>query len=206
MKQGERRTLQAFIGKAEKVPVRMIIEKIPRQVAGEKRRRLKTDKQIRRRSISKKRLVLCNLNIYISNTNEEQLPPGDIRNYYSLRWQIEIIFKAWKSVYGIDKIKPMKLQRFESMHYGSLILIVLTTNLLSFYKRNIYVNHKQEVSELKFFKIVKSMLLIFQQAATHSKKRLLEFLNLLEQMVRRTGIKHKKKNKLTPFHILSAYS
>lgn len=205
MRPGERKTLEAFIGKLDKMPVRLIIEKIPQGIADEKRRRLKTDKQIKRRSISKNRLKLCNLNIYISNTNEQQIPSEHIRSYYSLRWQIEIIFKAWKSVYNIDKIKTMRIQRFESMHYGALILIVLTTNLLSFYKRHIYANYKQEVSELKFYLIVKSMLFLFKQTITHSRKKMLEFLNLLEQIVHRTGIKGRKKNKSTPFHVLAVY-
>ncbi|MBK7570271.1 MAG: transposase [Bacteroidetes bacterium] len=98
MKSGEIRQFQVWIDRKEKLPVRLILEKcrIKSQI---KRRKLKTDKQNKRKNISRDRLRFCNLNAYITNTSQEELPMENARNYYSLRWQIEIIFKAWKSVY-----------------------------------------------------------------------------------------------------------
>jgi IS4 transposase len=204
MKQGERIVLQVYLGKDQKLPTRLIIEKVPTQVSNEKRRRLKTQKPIKRKKISKERLELCNINIIITNTTESTIPAERVGVYYSLRWQIEIVFKAWKSVYQIDKMKNMKLQRFECIHYGTLILIILTTNLLAYCKRELYIKYKLELSEFKLFKTIKGLILEFKKAIAKSKIGLIKFLQLLQEMAYRTCRKHRKKGKLTPFDIYLA--
>ena len=203
MQAGQRRTLNVFIGHEQKLPVRMVIEKVPAEVVAEKRRKLQYDPQIKRKSLSKKRLKLCSLNIYITNTTEEQLPCEQIRHYYSLRWQIEIIFKSWKSVYRIDQTKPMKLARFECMHLGALILITITTNIMAVCRMHLLTAHSKELSEFRFFKLMKSSLELFKQAIISSNQTLLDFLVLLEKMALRHAVKQAKAGKSTPFDILN---
>jgi IS4 transposase len=116
------------------------------------------NKEHKGKNLSKERLELCDLNMYITNTTEEKLPHKKVREYYSLRWQIEIIFKAWKTVYKIDKVKKMKIERFECINYGAMILIMLTTDLLAYCKYLMYVKGNKEISELKSYKIMKSVL------------------------------------------------
>lgn len=201
MKAAQRITMRAFIGSERKLPVRLIIEKVPQQVASEKRRKLRYDPQIKRKSLSRKRLKLCNLSIYITNTTEQQLSSEQLRDYYSLRWQIEIIFKSWKSVYRIERTKPMKLHRFECMLLGTLILIAVTTSLMAACRIQLLNRYSKELSEFRFFKLIKSSLDLLQQAI-RSNRKLLEFFVLLEKMAIRHAIKQIKANKPTPLDIL----
>ncbi len=53
MKQGEKLDMQVYLGNKQKLPVRLIIEKVPNSVAAEKRRKLKTDKQNKRKILAK---------------------------------------------------------------------------------------------------------------------------------------------------------
>lgn len=203
MKAGDRRIISVYLGQKEKLPVRMIVEKVPEQLASEKRRKLKTDKHNKRRGLSQKRLLLCSLNIYITNTREDQIPADQIRYYYSLRWQIEIIFKSWKSTYKIDRTKTMKLERFECLHLGTLILIVLTTNLMAICRRNLFALHNKELSEFKFFKLMKSSIYLLRDALRNPKAKLLNFLVLIETMALRNAAKEAKAGKMTPYEILT---
>ena len=47
----------------------------------------------------------AHFNIFITNVPEEVCNAKEITNLYKLRWQIELIFKTWKSIIKIDKLK-----------------------------------------------------------------------------------------------------
>lgn len=57
----------------------------------------------------------------MTNTPETYLKNENIHGLYSLRWQIEILFKTWKSMFHIDQCKTIKTERFECHIYGQLI-------------------------------------------------------------------------------------
>lgn len=202
MKEGEIKNIQVYLGEKEKFPTRLVLEKVPEQLANEKRRKLTTDKQNKRKGISKERLIFCDVNAFITNCTEEQLPNHLVRQCYSLRWQVEIIFKAWKSFFKIDKVKQMKIERFECFHYGCLMLIIASTHLLSYFKQWYFNKHKEEISELKFLKLIASMRQEIKQITQKSKAEIEEFLNQLAEIIERTCVKEQKKNKLKPLTIL----
>lgn len=49
--------------------------------------------------------------IYITNLPAE-IEKEEIHSIYSLRWQIELLFKVWKSAIDLAHCKPMKIERF----------------------------------------------------------------------------------------------
>ncbi|MPQ44886.1 ATP-binding cassette domain-containing protein [Clostridium tarantellae] len=53
------------------------------------------------------------LNAYITNVKDSILKTEEIHLFYSLRWQIELMFKIWKSLFKINKIKKVKIERFK---------------------------------------------------------------------------------------------
>ncbi|PFZ81823.1 transposase, partial [Bacillus wiedmannii] len=42
---------------------------------------------------------LSGINVYMTNTPTDIVPMGQVHDWYSLRWQIEILFKTWKSFF-----------------------------------------------------------------------------------------------------------
>jgi len=203
MNEGEIKNIQVYLGEKEKYPTRLVLEKVSPQLANEKRRKLTTDKQNKRKGISKGRLIFCDVNAFITNCSQEQLPDHLLRKCYSLRWQVEIIFKAWKSFFNIDKVSQMKIERFECFHYGCLMLIIASTNLLSYFKQWYLNKRKEEISELKFFKLIASMKQELKEIIKKHKSEIAIFLDLLADIIERTCVKEQKKNKLKPLSILS---
>ena len=51
---------------------------------------------------------LMSMNVYITNTSLEEVPTNYVHSLYSLRWQIEILFKTRKSFFEIDECKNIK--------------------------------------------------------------------------------------------------
>jgi IS4 transposase len=202
MREGEIKNMQIYLGEKEKYPTRLVLEKVPARLANEKRRKLTTDKQNKRKGISKERLIFCDVNAFITNCSQEQLPDSLLRQCYSLRWQVEIIFKAWKSHFKFDKVNQMKIERFECFHYGCLMLIIASTNLLGYFKQWYLNKHKEEISELKFFKLIASMKQEIKEVIKKQASEIANFLDYLADIIERTCVKEQKKNKLRPLSIL----
>jgi hypothetical protein len=202
LKEGEMKSIQIYLGEKEKYATRLIIEKVPAKLANEKRRKLTTDKQNKRKGISKERLIFCDVNAFITNCSQEELPNKLLRHCYSLRWQVEIIFKAWKSSFKIDKVKQMKIERFECFHYGCLMLIIASTHLLSYFKQWYLSKHQEEISELKFFKLIASMKQEIKEIVKQTKIAVDIFIQQLAEIIERTCVKEQKKNRLKPLSII----
>lgn len=113
------------IGCSEKLPVRLVAIPVPHQVA-EKRRRALRQSRDRRLNPSKERLFLLGWAIFITNVTQEVWSADQIAEAYGLRWRIEIVFKAWKSHFGITSYShSASLYQIESLIYTRLISILL---------------------------------------------------------------------------------
>ncbi|MEK4503485.1 IS4 family transposase [Bacillus sp. FSL R12-0069] len=140
---------------------------------------------------------LSGINVYITNLSAENVPTEHIHDLYSLRWQIEILFKTWKSFFQIDKCKEIKKERLECHLYGQLISILLCSSTM-FKMRQLLLNKKKkELSEYKSIYMIKNYYLLFyeglQQGIHELSKVLLRLFDLLEKNGRKSHW-YKKKN------------
>ena len=76
-------------------------------------------------------------------------------DFYRLRWQVELIFKIWKSICNIEKVKKVKKHRLECYIYAKLVLIVLSWQILWRTARKLFVN---EGKALSLFKASKTLI------------------------------------------------
>jgi len=199
---GQLQELQVYLGKDKKVKSRLVVEKVPRQLAHQKRRKLKTDTINKRKKISKGRLEFCALNAFVTNTTKEQLPAHDLRAVYSLRWQIEIYFKTWKSYMNIDKIERMNIHRFNCTHYASLIYIILSCKLFLFFKQSTWKKQHKELSELKAMKLLTKHRNLLWEILYLPTQRARDRLQTLRDMLNTHCIKERKKGTLTPYQTI----
>lgn len=72
-----------------------------------------------------------NLNVFITNIQDNLLSANQIMMLYRLRWQVELIFKTWKSHKCIDQYKTMKKDRMECYLYADLLLSIIQGKLFA---------------------------------------------------------------------------
>ena len=84
------------IGAQQKIKVRLIALSIPPEQAQARRRKARMDRD-KRLHHSSQYYELLGYSIYITNITTKQCNAQEIASLYKLRWQIEIIFKTWKS-------------------------------------------------------------------------------------------------------------
>lgn len=104
---------------------RMIIELLPDEVISERNRKIEKEAKKKGRKPSKEHKARAHFNIFITNVSEDILPKEKVQKLYCLRWQIELVFKTWKSFGGIHKTKKMKYERFVTCLYARLTLLIL---------------------------------------------------------------------------------
>lgn len=94
-----------YIGMYQKLPTRVIIHRLTEEQT-KKRWKDQAIKEKKKGIIYKERSKrLSAINVYITNIPVESVPAEHVHELYSLRWQIEILFKTWKSFFQIDKYK-----------------------------------------------------------------------------------------------------
>ncbi len=113
-----------LIGKKAQIPCRLIIHPVNKSTY--ERRLRKTQKQAKScgHQVSDTYKSRTRLTTYVTNTDEKMLPANKIKCVYGLRWQIELTFKVWKSQTKIDKVKEMKIYRFECQLIAKLIWLI----------------------------------------------------------------------------------
>lgn len=140
--------------------------------------------------------------MFITNAEAEYVPKELVYLLYTLRWQIELILKVWKSIYSIDKLKSVKLERFLCHLYGTLISILVSSKLVFSVRNNIENHTYKEISEFKTFKTVHTFLISIGAALLKSFLGLKFTLKKILEVTLKNGLKSKRKPKKSSLEIL----
>ena len=141
-----------FIGKNQELPVRLFIYLLPKSVYNERIRKANKEAGRKGRQVSKEHKARIGLNLFITSASEELITLDTAWQLYTLRWQIELTFKVWKSLCKIDKVKKVKKDRLECYIWAKLYLIVLCWRIAWFTGMLLRCYHRENISYFKAFK------------------------------------------------------
>mgnify|MGYP003945775923 CR=1 FL=1 len=193
----------AYIGRDKKLSARVILYRLT-EVQVQKRRKDQAYKEKKKGvKVSEKSKRLTGMNVYITNISWEIVPKERIHDLYSLRWQIEIVFKTWKSFFQMDRCKEVKRERLECHLYGQLIAIFICSTTL-FRMRELLLRKKQvELSEYKAFYVIQTYFPLFYQAIQQENTQAYaKILLRLFHLLKKNGRKSHRYEKKTVFDIL----
>ena len=112
------------LGYEAKVTVRLIARKRNQQQAEKRRRDLKIKAARNGYNPSQSSLILCDWDILITNL-PHSWSGQQVLDLYRLRWQIELLFKAWKSYLDLTQFGYWRAERVLCQIYATLIAAVL---------------------------------------------------------------------------------
>lgn len=114
-----------FIGIEEGIPCRLLAVKVPPEIANERRRKIRREARRRGQAVSKARLKLADWTILVSNAPLELLTLEEAMVLLRLRWQIELLFKLWKSHGKVDDWRSENPWRILTEVYAKLLAMLV---------------------------------------------------------------------------------
>jgi Transposase DDE domain len=116
---------QVWIGAQARLPARLIMVRLSEASAARQRAALKDNARKQGRTSSEKHLALCDWWVLITNVPPDLLSPEEAPNLYGARWQIELMFKLWKSQSRLAVSRSANQWRILCEVYVKLLIVLM---------------------------------------------------------------------------------
>jgi hypothetical protein len=179
-----------------RIPCRLIALRLPQAVAEERRRKAiaHAAKRSKGEILSKDYLYLLGWTLFLTNASTSMLSVAQVTCLYRVRWQIELIFKLWKSYCGLNAIGPWRKDRTWSEFYAKMIGIILAHFIIAPIRIPEEVWLGQEISAVQ----VRKLLARFAVRLNLCLPDTTAFVDVLRQLfdqIEQFGFKQKRRKK-----------
>ena len=114
----------------KRLPSRLVITLVDEQTYQNRLKKLQKEAAKKGWTLSKQYKLRIRMNLMLTNTNSEVIPDEKVYMLYKFRWQIELIFKSWKSSgWHLENIKEVKYERYMCILYAKLLMIILSDRI-----------------------------------------------------------------------------
>lgn len=115
-----------FLGVEERVPCRLVVLRVPQEIAARRRQAANTKAKKDGRMATDEHLSSMDYTMYVTNCGADLLTWKEVVVLYRSRWQIELLFKLWKSDNRLAQDDPKhSLEQRKARLYGKLIGVVI---------------------------------------------------------------------------------
>lgn len=190
------------LGRLSQLKVRLIFQKLPAAVVAERRRQAKRKARHKGYTCSARHLNLLAWSVFITNIPRDWLQASQIMLLYRVRWQVELIFKLWKSQAKLDAIVRCGPHRFLCQFYARLLALLVFHWLLDEFSTE---ESTAELSLPKAFAIIQRYAARLRSLLAAPHPTLATLLEKLQLDLRRFALKQKRrKSPSTLARILAA--
>jgi len=160
-----------YLGAGERLAVRLIAARVPEAVVNERRRQARRVAKKRGYTPSQAHLTLLAWNLFITNVPGTVWTPATVCTAYSIRWQVELVFKSCKSDLHLATLPTKTVAPTLCYLYGRLLLIVLAYALGPALRTALWSGQRRELSFLKLVRYLQALAdrwlhALFESAAT----------------------------------------
>jgi Transposase DDE domain len=109
--------------------LRLVIRRKDEQQAEAERKRLLKDAKKRGKQPDPRSLEAAKYVLLLTSLPADAFPPADILALYRFRWQIELAFKRFKSLAGLDQLPAKKPELARAWIYARLIVAIIAERI-----------------------------------------------------------------------------
>lgn len=117
--------IPVLVGQKERLPARLLVQRVPQEVAEKRRRRLREQARVRQEPVSEESLKLAGWTLLLTNVPEALLTVKQAMVLIHIRWQVELLFKLWKSYGKVDEWRSHNPWRILCEIYAKLIGLII---------------------------------------------------------------------------------
>lgn len=123
--------VSVLLGQEQRLPSRLIAWRLPQEQANRRRQKLRQETMKKKgREPSAVRLAWCDWTILVTNVPAALLTPQEAAVLYRARWQVELLFKRWKSQGLVAELSGATVVR-QMVRVWSRLLAVLVQHWLT---------------------------------------------------------------------------
>ncbi len=122
--------LTVTLGVDQRLPGRLLAVRVPEEVVNQRRRRLRAEAKRRGRTPSAAQLAWCAWTIVVTSVPPALLSLREALVLLRARWQIELLFKLWKSHGHVDESRSANPWRVLTEVFAKLLAMVVQHWLL----------------------------------------------------------------------------
>jgi hypothetical protein len=168
--------IQILIGKKQGLPVRLLMVPLPQAIVSQRIRKARNDRD-KRLNHGKEYYQWLSYNVFTTNVEEDIWTAQQAATAYKARWQVEIIFKTWKSGFHLQEIFHEGCTNEHRVRVNIfLILLFMCLFMQKFfmpYKDCIQKQYDKTISLMKLSLYISSNLLtIFMYSSKQLKEQL----------------------------------
>jgi hypothetical protein len=113
------------LGQEQRLASRLIAWRLPAEQANRRRQKLRETLRRKGREPSAARLAWCDWTILVTNVPAERLTPPEAAVLYRARWQVELLFKRWKSQGLVAELSGATVVRQMVRLWSRLLAVVV---------------------------------------------------------------------------------
>jgi len=186
-----------LLGVRERVAARLIAVRMPDAIVNERRRQARRVAKKRGYTPSQAHLTLLAWNLFITNVPSTVWSPQTVCTAYSLRWQVELVFKSWKSHLHLATFTTTTKNSTLCYLYGRMLLVLLTYALCPTLRATVWQKQQRELSLLKLVRHFQAGAEQWLQALFQSTLQLTAFLSRACAAAERLVMKAERKRRTT---------
>jgi hypothetical protein len=122
---GQMKEMRVLVGARERLPMRLLMLRVPKEVAEKRREDLLADAQRRQQTISEETLRLADWTILVTDVPAKRLRFEEALVLLRERWQMELLYKLWKQYGQVDEWHTADPWRVLCELYAKLIGLLL---------------------------------------------------------------------------------
>ncbi len=122
---GQTKELHVLVGGEQRYRMRLLLLRVPKEVAEKRRQDLRSDASRRGRAVSGRALALADWTILLTDAPSKRLRLEEALILLRERWQMEVLYKVWKQYGQIDEWRTTHSWRVLCELYAKLIGMVL---------------------------------------------------------------------------------